>query len=180
MNKIIHTTIFIRPEIYIDSAVVFKAISDGVFDGRFNKIYSMSDVNGSYLEYEQLENPIRESLEDLIDDYKNLFHELDIEIQEFSKCINSSKLEYCWHIGSSLRIIITVRVEKNPFKPEFPKSLKKYISEYLDMRKIWASSANEQGIDFLIDHILVNDYRTKSFCSSLNKFFSLLKKEART
>ena len=61
MNKIIHTTIFIRPEIYIDSAVVFKAISDGVFDGRFNKIYSMSDVNGSYLEYEQLENPIRES-----------------------------------------------------------------------------------------------------------------------
>lgn len=74
------------------------------------------------------------------------------------------------------RLVFDFRISDHALKGQhFPDSFKEKAKEYLTMNHILDGTAQEQGIDFQVDHVLVGNVHNDTWNKALNRLADRLK-----
>lgn len=177
----IHIQMFIKPIFYEDSRIA----SSGEFDKHTKKW--VSDNNPSRIindalsgPGEELGSPISEEYDRFIDDCKFIIKQCGFIIIHSERSDTSNKSEYILMFGMKNkpygRLVFDFRISDHALKgQQFPDSFKEKAKEYLTMNHILDGTAQEQGIDFQVDHVLVGNVMNDTWNRALNRLAGRLK-----
>ena len=177
----IHIQMFIKPIFYEDSRIA----SSVEFDKHTKKW--VSDNNPSRIindalfgPGEELGSPISEEYDRFIDDCKFIIKQCGFIIIHSERSDTSNKSEYILMFGMKNkpygRLVFDFRISDHALKgQQFPDSFKEKAKEYLTMNHILGGSAQEQGIDFQVDHVLVENVHNDTWNKALNRLAGRLK-----
>lgn len=177
----IHIQMFIKPIFYEDSRIA----SSVEFDKHTKKW--VSDNNPSRIindalsgPGEELGSPISEEYDRFIDDCKFIIKQCGFIIIHSERSDTSNKSEYILMFGMKNkpygRLVFDFRISDHALKgQQFPDSFKEKAKEYLTMNHILGGSAQEQGIDFQVDHVLVGNVHNDTWNKALNRLAGRLK-----
>lgn len=178
---VIHIQMFIKPIFYEDSRIA----SSVEFDKHTKKW--VSDNNPSRIindalsgPGEELGSPISEEYDRFIDDCKFIIKQCGFIIIHSERSDTSNKSEYILMFGMKNkpygRLVFDFRIFDHALKgQQFPDSFKEKAKEYLTMNHILGGSAQEQGIDFQVDHVLVGNVHNDTWNKALNRLAGRLK-----
>lgn len=177
----IHIQMFIKPIFYEDS----RAASSVEFD-KYTKKW-VSDNNPSRIingplsgPGEELGSPISEEYDRFIEDCKFIIKQCGFIIIHSERSDTSNKSEYILMFGMKNkpygRLVFDFRISDHALKEQhFPDRFKEKAKEYLTMNHILNDTAQEQGIDLQVDHVLVGNVRNDTWNRALNRLADRLK-----
>ena len=177
----IHIQMFIKPIFYEDSRIASSV--------EFNKNTKkwVSDNNPSRIingplsgPGEELGSPISEEYDRFIKDCKFVIEQCGFIIIHSERSDTSNKSEYILMFGMKnkpyARLVFDFRISDHALKGQhFPDSFKEKAKEYLTMNHILDGTAQEQGIDFQVDHVLVGNVHNDTWNKALNRLADRLK-----
>lgn len=178
---VIHIQMFIKPIFYEDSRIA----SSVEFDKHTKKW--VSDNNPSRIindalsgPGEELGSPISEEYDRFIDDCKFIIKQCGFIIIHSERSDTSNKSEYVLMFGMKNkpygRLVFDFRISDHALKgQQFPDSFKEKAKEYLTMNHILGGSAQEQGIDFQVDKVLIGNVHNDTWNKALNRLAGRLK-----
>lgn len=177
----IHIQMFIKPIFYEDSRIA----SSVEFDKHTKKW--VSDNNPSRIindalsgPGEELGSPISEEYDRFIDDCKFIIEQYGFTIIHSERSDTSNRSEYILMFGMKNkpygRLVFDFRISDHALKgQQFPGSFKEKAKEYLTMNHILDGTAQEQGIDFQVDKVLVGNVQNDTWNRALNRLAARLK-----
>lgn len=177
----IHIQMFIKPIFYEDSRIA----SSVEFDKHTKKW--VSDNNPSRIindalsgPGEELGSPISEEYDRFIDDCKFIIKQCGFIIIHSERSDTSNKSEYILMFGMKNkpygRLVFDFRISDHALKgQQFPDSFKEKAKEYLTMNHILGGTAQEQGIDFQVDKVLIGNVHNDTWNKALNRLAGRLK-----
>lgn len=178
---VIHIQMYIKPIFYEDS----KIASSVKFDK--NKKKWVSDNNPSRIingplsgPGEELGSPISEEYNRFIDDCKFVIEQFGFIIIHSERSDTSNKSEYVLMFGMKNKpygkLIFDFRISDHALeKQQFPDNFKEKAKQYLTMNHILNGDAQEQGIDFQVDHVLVGNVINDTWDRALNRLANRLR-----
>lgn len=178
---VIHIQMFIKPIFYEDSRIA----SSVEFDKHTKKW--VSDNNPSRIindalsgPGEELGSPISEEYDRFIDDCKFIIKQCGFIIIHSERSDTSNKSEYVLMFGMKNkpygRLVFDFRISDHALKgQQFPDSFKEKAKEYLTMNHILGDTAQEQGIDFQVDKVLIGNVHNDTWNKALNRLAGRLK-----
>ena len=171
----IHVQMFIRPIFYENSRIA----SSVEFDKDKEKWVSDNNpsriINGPLSgPGEELGSPISEEYDRFIEDCKFIIEQCGFIIIHSERSDTSNRSEYIWVFGmknkSYGRLVFDFRISDHALKgQQFPDSFKEKAKQYLTMNHILDGTAQEQGIDFQVDRVLVGNVRDDTWNRALNR-----------
>ena len=116
-------------------------------------------INGYLPDFgEELENPIKECWESIINDCKFVIQEAGFTV----KSINNNELmkpevvlTYCKDQVVYGSMTVNLRISDNPFDATFPEAYKEKVLEYLNENSILDGTATKADIDFQVEKVVV-------------------------
>ena len=172
-SNIIYLTIYLRPEIFINSEVVLGSIQwDNIKKKYQTDVNPYRYINGPLSEYgEELEPPIREEYDEFIQDCLWLIDNAGFTIIKQETSQDSKKSEYVIVFGMEDdpcgTLVFDLRISDHPFDATFPEELKDEVIDLLKMDKVLDGSATKAGINFRIEKVtigaVVNDSWSRAF-----------------
>ena len=171
----IHVQMFIRPIFYENSRIA----SSVEFDE--DKKKWVSDNNPSRIitgplsgPGEELGSPISEEYDRFIEDCKFIIEQCGFIIIHSERSDTSNRSEYIWVFGMKSkpygRLVFDFRISDHALKgQQFPDNFKEKAKQYLTMNHILDGTAQEQGIDFQVDRVLVGNVRDDTWIRALNR-----------
>ena len=171
----IHVQMFIRPIFYENSRIA----SSVEFDKDKKKWVSDNNpsriINGPLSgPGEELGSPISEEYDRFIEDCKFIIEQCGFIIIHSERSDTSNKSEYIWVFGMKNkpygRLVFDFRISDHSLKgQQFPDSFKEKAKKYLTMNRILDGTAQEQGIDFQVDRVLVGNVGDDTWNRALNR-----------
>lgn len=171
----IHVQMFIRPIFYENSRIA----SSVEFDKDKKKWVSHNNpsrtINGPLSgPGEELGSPISEEYDRFIEDCKFIIEQCGFIIIHSERSDTSNRSEYIWVFGMKNkpygRLVFDFRISDHALKgQQFPDSFKEKAKQYLTMNHILDGTAQEQGIDFQVDRVLVGNVRDDTWNRALNR-----------
>lgn len=171
----IHVQMFIRPIFYENSRIA----SSVEFDRDKKKWVSDNNpsriINGPLSgPGEELGSPISEEYDRFIEDCKFIIEQCGFIIIHSERSDSSNKSEYILMFGMKNkpygRLVFDFRISDHALKEQhFPDRFKEKAKEYLTMNHILDGTAQEQGIDFQVDKVLVGNVQNDTWNRALNR-----------
>ena len=122
-------------------------------------LYEGTKIINGYSTYfgEELENPIKERRESIINDCKFVIQEAGFTV----KSINNNELmkpevvlTYCKDHVVYGSMTVKLRISDDPFDATFPEAYKEKVLEYLNENSILDGTATKAGIDFQVEKVV--------------------------
>lgn len=160
-ENILYVTVYLRPEIYIDSEIVLgSVIYDKIKKSYQTDVNPSRRINGPLSDYgEELEPPIQEEYDEFIDDCAWLIDNSGFTILKRSRSTDSKKSEYIVVFGMKDEpcgaIVFDLRISDHPLDTTFPEELKDEALNLLKMNKVLDESATKAGINFRVEKVTV-------------------------
>lgn len=190
----VEVTIYLHPIIHVGSKIfeqVSKSAVNGSCAGKKNKAYTHIKpeqiINGSLSEYgEELENPISDEWDSLVNDFKWYVEEFGFKIIKITRSDESKKSEYVLQYSIDNKtygtLIYNLKISENPFDATFPEAYKDIALEYLQMQKVLDGSAAKVGIDFQVEKVIVDSVKydtLENAYTGLDNVIARIKKQIR-
>lgn len=160
-SNIIKVTMFLRPEIYLDSEAITGSVNwDSVQKKYYTDVNPSRIINGPLSNYgEELEPPIKEEYDGFIEDCAWLIDNSGFFIISRYTSTDSEKSEYIIVFGMDDdpcgSIVFDLRISDHPLDAEFPEELKDDVLQYLKINKVLDESATKAGINFRVEKVTV-------------------------
>lgn len=177
----IRIQMYIKPIFYEDS----KIASSVKFDKNRKKWISDNNpsriINGPLSgPGEELGSPISEEYDRFIDDCKFVIEQFGFIIIHSERSDTSNKSEYVLMFGMKNKpygkLVFDFRISDHALeKQQFPDNFKEKAKQYLTMNHILNGDAQEQGIDFQVDHVLVGNVVNDTWDRALNRLANRLR-----
>lgn len=179
-QNIINVTVYIRPEIYLNSEVVLgSVVYDKVKKAYTTDVNPYRKINGPLSEYgDELEPPIREEYNEFIEDCAWLIDNSGFEIIKRMTSEDSKKSEYIIVFGMKDdpcgSIIFDLRISDHPLDANFPEDLKDEVMDLLQMNKVLDESATKAGINFRIEKVTIGVSKDDTWARAFDRLGTLL------
>lgn len=176
----IKITMYLKPVIYDSASVLGSVFFDKNKHRYHTDVNPARQINGPLSgPGEELEPPIREELNNFIEDCRFLLKELKFTIISQHTSEDSKKSEYFIVFGMNDEpcgtLVYDLRVSDHPLDATFPEESKDEVLEYLKMNNILDGSASKAGIDFVVEKVTIGSVNEDSWDKAFNRLFNTLK-----
>lgn len=181
-ENIIHVTIYLRPEIYANSAVILGSVKWNDIEKKYQTDINPSRrLNGPLSDYgQELEPPIQDEYNEFIDDCAWLIDNSGFTVLERYTSTDSKKSEYIIIFGMKDdpcgSIVIDLRISDHPLDATFPEELKDEVMELLKMDKVLDESATKAGINFRVAKVTIGSVADDSWNRAFDRLGNILDK----
>jgi len=178
-SNTIHITMYLRPEIYLDSEIVTGSSHYRKVKKKYRNSEPYRRINGPLSDYgQELEPPIREEYENFIQDCIDAVEDEGFTIIQHYRSEDSNKSEYVLLYGMKDNpcgyLVYDLRISDHPLDATFPEELKDVALEYLKMNNVLDGSASKAGINFRVEKVTVGSVKDDNWGRALERLYAKL------